>query len=325
MKNNGCKDARGFSVLQLLITIAIISVVTSLAFMGIVSARASLRLTNSARTFAAHVERARGDAVKRHATTSIQQVDGTTYSITMDFDGSGTITTRNFSTESGVVINMPRTVVFDWRGRTPIETSVGFTNSSGSSNVDITGSGDITIDAQIFHDGSIPPTTLNGPGGSVVPDATPLPGSSPTPTPDPSSPTPTPTPNPETSPTPNPDPTPNSTPDPNATPTPVPDPTPAVTPSPTPYPPPCSMTTNPLELTIGQNGSASVSVNLNDYSGSTTITATSSNSGQIQVSPGSVNVTGSGVANFTITVKKVNGSVTFASSCGSQNVPITVN
>jgi len=123
----------GFSTIQLLITIAVVAIVCTFAFMGIISARAHLRRTNSARLFASYVEQARADSVRRHAQgaqqASIQQINTTTYAVTMDFSGSGTVTTKNFSTESGVTINMPRTVTFDWRGRIPVETSVGFTNS----------------------------------------------------------------------------------------------------------------------------------------------------------------------------------------------------
>jgi hypothetical protein len=42
------------------------------------------------------------------------------------------------------------------------------------------------------------------------------------------------------------------------------------------------------------------------------------------VSPGSATVSGSDPASFTISVKKQDGSATFSSSCGSQNVPINV-
>src|SRR5262245_47313255 len=171
----------GYSMLQMLITLTVGVIVAAFAFLGIVSARASLRLSGSAREFAVLVERARTDAVKRHDTTTIAQVDASNYSVTMDFTGNGTVTTQTFSVKSGVSVNFPRTIVFDWRGRIPVETSIGFTNESGSSNVDITGSGDITIDAQIFHDGSIPPTTLSGPGGSVIPDPTPTGGDPSTP------------------------------------------------------------------------------------------------------------------------------------------------
>ena len=317
------KNDPGYSLLQLLITVAVIAITVTFALIGITKARASMRLSNSARQFAAYAERARADAVRRHGVTILQQVNETTYSVTMDFDGSGTVTTQEFTTQSGVSINFPRTVTFDWRGRTPVETSIGFTNESGSSNVAITGSGDVTVGAEIFHDGSIPPITLNGSGGSVVPDPTPTPGSSPAPSPS-ASPTVTPTPDPSASPTPYPSPTatPTSSPTPAPTPTPTATPTPAPTATPTPAP--CTMSVSPTAKTISQNSSGTISVYVSNASGSTTINATSSNSGQIQVSPSSALVTGSNPATFTITVKKESGSVSFSSSCGSQIVNITV-
>jgi hypothetical protein len=73
-----------------------------------------------------------------------------------------------------------------------------------------------------------------------------------------------------------------------------------------------------------QNGSGNIVVVLNNFSGTATIKATSSNTGQIQVSPLSKKVTGTAPAAFTATVKKVSGSVTFSSSCGSQTVNINV-
>ena len=64
---------------------------------------------------------------------------------------------------------------------------------------------------------------------------------------------------------------------------------------------------------------------LSNNTGNKTVTATSSNTGQVQVSPGSANISGSGYAVFTITVKKQNGhNVTFESSCGSQQVTVTI-
>ena len=319
----------GSTAIQLLITIAVVAIVSTFAFMGITSARAHIRRSNSARLFASYVERARTDAVRRHGQSSIQQVDASTYSVTMDFSGSGTVTTQNFSTESGVTINMPRTLTFDWRGRIPIETSVGFTNTVAgvvkSINVNITGSGDVTLDSEIFLDAWIPSVILNGSGGSVISDPTPTPDPSASPSP---SPTPTPTPDPSASPTPTPDPSasPTPTPDPSASPTPSPTSTPTPTPAPpaTPTPVPCSISASPTSITITQDGSSTVSAHLNNFSGSGTITATSSNTGQIQVSPGSVTVTGTNSATFTITVKKNSGSVTFSSSCGSQTVDVTV-
>lgn len=327
---------RGVTTVQLLITVAIAVIVATFAVVGITSARAQIRRTNSARQFAAWAERARGDSVRRHAASGqqsgIQQVNANTYAVTMDFNGTGVLSTQNFSTESGVSINIPgNSFSFDWRGRIPTEVNVGFSNQIAgidfSSNVNISGSGDVTMNLEIFADGSIPTPPLNGTGGTVVPDPSPSPGASPDPMPE-VTPSATPTPDPMATPTPTPDPnaTPSPTPAPTPTPTPVPTPTPTPLPSPTATPTvaPCSISAAPTGITISENGSGSVSVRLNNFSGSGTISASSSNSGQIQVSPSSATVSGTNPASFTISVKKQNGHVTFSSSCGSQQVNVTV-
>src|SRR2546421_9461482 len=223
MKTKTRHSQRGFTAIQLLITIAITAIVSGFAVVGITAARAHIRRTSSARQFAALAERARADSIRRHASgaqeAAVQQIDATTYAVTMDFNDSGTVTTQNFSTESGVTINMPRDVSFDWRGRIFVETQVAFTNTilgiDYSIPVNISGSGDVTLDADIFYDASVPVPTLNGTGGSVVSDPTPTPTATPTPSPNPGS-----TPPPGSSPTPTP--SPGSTPSPTSSPTPAP-------------------------------------------------------------------------------------------------------
>ncbi|MEN3326691.1 MAG: hypothetical protein V7638_1498, partial [Acidobacteriota bacterium] len=56
----------GFSMLQLLITLGVVSIVSAFAFFGISSARQRIRLTNSSRLLASYVEKARVDSVRRH-------------------------------------------------------------------------------------------------------------------------------------------------------------------------------------------------------------------------------------------------------------------
>jgi Tfp pilus assembly protein FimT len=331
MNTKRLNNELGSSVVQLLIVIAVVLIASGFAFMGISSARAHIRRANSARLFASYVERARGDSVRRHALGTaqarIQQINTTTYSVTMDFSGSGTVTTQNFTTESGVTINIPLgTVAFDWRGRTAVETNVKFANSlPGSTTVYISGSGDVTLDAEHFLDAWIPSVILNGSGGSVISDPTPTPDPSASPSPSPSA-SATPTPDPSASATPTPDPSASATPTPMPTATAAPSAT--VTPSPSPAatatPVACSLSVSTTSITISENGSGSVSAHFDNLSGSSAITATSSNSGQIQVSPGSATVSGSSSASFIITVKKTSGSVTFSSSCGSHTVTVTV-
>jgi len=327
MKTKTRNSQQGSTLIQLLVTIAIVAIVSGFAVVGITSARAHIRRSNSARQFAALAERARADSVRRHASgaaeAGIQQIDASTYAVTMDFNDSGTVTTQNFTTESGVTISMPRSISFDWRGRIATETNTSFTNDlPGSVAVNISGSGDVTLDLEIFADGSIPNPTLSGTGGGVTPDPSPSPGASPSPTatPTPSS-NPTPTPSASATPTPSA----SATPTPSATATPTPSatatPTPSATATPTPVA--CSISSS-TSITIAQNGSGTVSVHLNNFSGSGTISADSSNSGQIQVSPTSATVSGTNSTTFTISVKKQSGSVTLTSSCGSQTVTVNV-
>src|SRR4051812_24969360 len=66
-KSSKIARQRGFTITQMVITIAIISVISMFGVLGIKNARAEFRLQNNARLFATHVEKARVDAIRRHA------------------------------------------------------------------------------------------------------------------------------------------------------------------------------------------------------------------------------------------------------------------
>src|SRR6185503_18511070 len=117
------KQQHGFTIVQMVITIAIIAVVSTFGVLGIRSARAEFRLQSSARLFASYVEKARADSVRRHAATGAEAsvetfgAGTTSYSVTMDF-GSGTVETRNFQLDPGVdFLTDALKVTSDWRGR----------------------------------------------------------------------------------------------------------------------------------------------------------------------------------------------------------------
>ena len=334
MKRTAFSHARGFSTIQLVITIAVMMIVTGFAVVSISRARDHVRLMNSARQFAAYVERARGDAVRRHGDALVDIVDNNTYAITMDWDGFGATRTQNFDLEQGVVFTTGGTTIqFNWRGRIAGEQSFGFAVNRNTVwertvSVGVTGSGDVTFDAEYFYDNQLPPVATTGSGGGVLPEPGATPGSgygSPSPSPSPgaspgagASPTPTPTP------TSNPNSTPTPTPTPTANPSPTPTVNPSPTPTPTPTPLPCLLNA-PNSVTIVSNGSAAVSVNRTNATGTGTINATSSNTGQIKITPASRTVSGTAAASFTITVKRASGSVTFSSSgCTSKTVDVTV-
>jgi type II secretory pathway pseudopilin PulG len=227
------QQQRGFTIMQMVVTIAIIAVVSTFGVLGIKNARAEFVVQNSARVFATYIEKARADSIRRHAVgaeeSSVESFGAGTnyYAVTMDY-GSGTVETRNFQFEGGVTFDTDGLkVTFDWRGRLkqpcPFTKACVFQVKSNylglNIPVDVSGSGDVTVGEQHFPDGLIAEIPLTDvPDDVDHTDAAPTP----TPTPDPNA-----TPAIEASPSPD---SVDSTPTPTATPT----PTPTATPSPSP-------------------------------------------------------------------------------------------
>jgi len=184
MRAKPFSTTRGYSTIQLLITIAVAMIIAGMAIVGVTRARDHARLMNSAREFAAYIERARGDAVRRHNGAGVQVTDEHTFSVSMDFDGDGTLDTKTFTLQQGVRFTTGvNGVNFDWRGRVPQEESFGFSNGRNTVSVGVTGSGDVTFDAQFFSDALLPPVAYTGAPGGYIPDPSPSPGTGPYPTP----------------------------------------------------------------------------------------------------------------------------------------------
>jgi prepilin-type N-terminal cleavage/methylation domain-containing protein len=148
------RDGRGFSMVELLAVLAVISIVLAFAVLGVRRAMASIHLQNSMRQLASRVEAARIDAIRRHRSATVEFTGNNSYSITMDFDAGGVVSTRSYTLESGVNINSPSAELpvfdFDWRGRTPqCFTSITMQNqeSGGSSTLSVSSAGDVTMDA----------------------------------------------------------------------------------------------------------------------------------------------------------------------------------
>ena len=350
----------GFTLLQMVIVVAIIAVLSTVALMGVTSARAGQRRINSARLFASYLEKARVDSVRRHADgtaanplANVTVLNATTYSVLMDFDNTGVPVARSVSLETGISFDdddIGKVVAFDWRGRTGfdhgfvLQNSDRPTNNVGDDNyetpVAVSGFGDVTI-----NDGVYTPTVNSNSSNynAPTPNPTPTPIQTATPVGTPSS---TPSPSPSATPDPNATPTP-ATPTPTpATPTPTPatpTPTPA-TPTPTPATPtptpvgdggggstPCSLSVNPASATIRKNGitSASPTVSVLNALTPTLVTATASNANEIMITPTSATVAVGGSAAFSVKSKRNNAGftyqVTFSSAnCGSASFRVTV-
>src|SRR4029079_13148023 len=116
------RQQHGFTIMQMVVTLAIISVISTVGVLGVKSAREHFKMQNSARLFASYCEKARADSVRRHAASgeeaSLEMFgEGTnTYNVTMDF-GSG-VETRTFQLDPGITFGTAAAkVTFDWRGR----------------------------------------------------------------------------------------------------------------------------------------------------------------------------------------------------------------
>ena len=345
--NSNTLRTGGFSAIELIITATVLTIVTGLGLMGITRARASIRLSGAAREYASYIEKARIHSIRSHADDATERAtieinnDRTSYDVIMDVDGDAVMDTRTITLPDGITFETVETIAFDWRGRTwstvgaittpNAQVSIRLQSSVDAISIDVTGSGDITIDSQVFDD-AVPTVTLNV--GDLTAGATPVPTPDldtvpvPTPTPTPEGPTnpddsanPLPTP-PVSAPTPPvsvPTPTPASG-NPRATPTPTP------TPAPTPTPiVPCILNVDLPSLTLKLDGTATIKVSHNG-STSLSITGTSSKPSDLQVTGGTQSVAAGGFATFTIKSKRALGiySVTFTTSCGTKVVPVVV-
>lgn len=336
----------GFSAIELLVTAAILAIVTGFGLMGITRARAAIRLSGAAREYASHIEKARMFSIRHHADDADQRArvainaDQISYDVTMDLDADGDMDTTTIPLPEGISFKTVETIAFDWRGRTwntangvtspNAQVSIRMIGPNDSVWIDVTGSGDITIDSQVFDD-SVPTVSLRV--GDLAGGATPVPTpESVTPEPSPDlSPSPTPGVAPSATPTPGLDGIdPVVTPTPSSTPTPSPSPTATPTPSPspraTPTPLVCTLSTDRALVTMFQDDTPAIKVSVTSNA-TVSISGSTSKPSDLQVSPGGAqSVSSGGSATFTIKSKKSTGTytVTLSSSCDTKVVTVIV-
>ncbi len=354
----------GFTMMQMIVTIAVIAIVSTVGVLGIKNARAEFRLQNSARLFATYIEKARADSIRRHAGTGEQAYVETfgagtsNYTVTMDY-GAGTIETRTFQLETGTVfMTAAQRVTFDWRGRilVPCDVTktcvfqVHSTYLDRSIPVDVSGSGDITVGEQHFPDQLIPDVAITQVTGDVEHDPSPSPTVQASPDPDHVDPTPTPTPSPSPSPGNNgngnggdngnngsgPG---NGNENPSPTPTPVDaNGNPQPSPSPSPVVPQCVTTLSPSSLSLSQsdanNLSGTATLTIANGSGVRTLTAVQQGHGNsLNIGLSLVRIDGNGSSVITISTKNGAGNrgvfiveVAASPACGStQQLTVTVS
>lgn len=182
-RNNNClqraakeSGERGVSILEVIIVVAMISIVTTFAVMQIGAAQRAMRLTNSAREFLGWLEKARLDSLRRHAISNVEMASITitsanTYTVTIDQNGDGTldpqrtITIPSTNGARFTGLTFPTTIYYNWRGR-PVDAAGNGLNLSFSLVDGVSPANPITIssggDATLGTGVSLSPTTVTG-------------------------------------------------------------------------------------------------------------------------------------------------------------------
>lgn len=168
-RHNAQQSHAGFTLLQAMIVLTVAMIVSGATVMSIRAGRPYLQLANSAHTLAGYLERARADSVRRRPSSGneskVEILDKRTYRVTMGFGGSGTLSSRDITLDGLVEFTTDvTTVAFDWRGRptSGTETTFRLVNEDDDGiQVDVTGSGDVTVGSEIYQDEAIPNINLN--------------------------------------------------------------------------------------------------------------------------------------------------------------------
>lgn len=156
-------NARGASLVEMLIVVALIGIVTAWAILRVVEAQQSVRLSGAIQELTAYLDKARLDSIRRRATVLNQMAQvsitsPTSYSVSLDSNGDGQLDPpRVFNFPAGSitfnVADFPTIVRFNWRGRvvdgsgeqmsTPAEISLQDANGPGPM-INLSAAGDTT-------------------------------------------------------------------------------------------------------------------------------------------------------------------------------------
>lgn len=159
-------DARGFTVVELLVVAALLATVALFAIMSIQRSRETLNLAGTARTLSAYLEQARVDAVRHHGGASVVINSSSSYTANIDFGETGTPTARAITLPPGMTISYtlppsttsvdpsvtPLTIQYDWRGRTASTVTITLTDAVSGvppSTLVVGFAGDISVDTTV--------------------------------------------------------------------------------------------------------------------------------------------------------------------------------
>lgn len=146
-------NSAGFSVLDMLIVVVIVSIIVTYILGQISTIQKPLVRTNAAQRLTAYVQTARSDSIRRHASeitrmAQITVVDAHGYNVSLDANGDGNLDPPVFVDlkDQNLKIDgpFPRMYMFDAQGRTvdpgrnPITSgSITLSNVSGKSVINL--------------------------------------------------------------------------------------------------------------------------------------------------------------------------------------------
>jgi Tfp pilus assembly protein FimT len=176
-KKTKLSGAAGFSVVELLVVILVVTITSTFALVSFRKANRSFNLSGATRTLSAYLEKARVESVRRHDVASVVINSTTSYTANIDFIGNNP-TPRTVTLPDGMSISYklppattsinpsstPITITYDWRGRTTSTVLLTLTDSTagvGSNTVVVGPAGDLSSD-----------TTVTGPVTTPTPQNT---------------------------------------------------------------------------------------------------------------------------------------------------------
>jgi Tfp pilus assembly protein FimT len=174
-KKTDLSNAAGVTLVELLLVVTLIAIVGSFALFNFQKSNRSFNLAGATRTFSTYLEQARLDAVRRHDNASVVLNSNSSYTVNIDFGGTGTTTARTITLPVGTSLSYklppatasidpsttPITISYNWRGLTANTVSMTFTDS-------ISGVVSSTVVAGISGDNSTD-TTVTGPVTTPTP------------------------------------------------------------------------------------------------------------------------------------------------------------
>lgn len=153
---------RGFSVTELLLVLAMVSVVAGFVVLSLVRGNRAAYRTDTAVEIAGYLQKARLDSIRRNAKdlnqmAQVKIFNRRFYSIAIDGDGDGNLDiplVKSLPEQAGIEINgpFPKTYIFNWQGQTvnsqnqlvaPQPLTVG--NSSGASAIKFSDEGNVVV------------------------------------------------------------------------------------------------------------------------------------------------------------------------------------